>query len=183
MNNENHPTSPVVWPNHVRSAYDNLLELEQKFGKLCDAEDYSEAVALLPELAYMEHNVWVAWAECTQDINPGLMEEVKRKDPMKLPPKTRRHLEKHLYPHSMELFDNDMPCEPKKFADYVQDKDYKGLVDYMRKTPFKELEDEVLRAGFSTVGRYSGLSVFMGHVMCQVMTNTRPALSGMEGGK
>ncbi len=68
----------------------------------------------------------------------------------------------------MELFNDDV-IQGSFFKDYIERKDYKGAVDYMRNTPFVTVNAEVLRAGYSVIGRNDGLNQYIDHVMRQVI--------------
>ncbi len=86
-----------IWPNHVRTAYELFKEKDKELSELLEEDDYESIEERLVYLEILEHRTWLAWGECTRDINPTLLADVQREYPKCLTPSTKRYLEKYLY--------------------------------------------------------------------------------------
>lgn len=60
----------------VRPVYEKLVQLRDEFTK-ADVTDPEEALETIARLEAAEHNVLVAWAQSTRDINPGMLGDVE----------------------------------------------------------------------------------------------------------
>jgi len=63
----------AIWPNHVKKPYENLLYATQQ---ILTSNDREEILAAIAKIESLEKGVMIAWAECTTDRNPGLMDNV-----------------------------------------------------------------------------------------------------------
>lgn len=85
------------WQETVAPRYEALKEAEQQFQEMdLTALSDMDITLHLVGLAALEHGVILAWAEVTQDINPGWLEEVKNNRKLTLFPAMRETLEKIL---------------------------------------------------------------------------------------
>jgi hypothetical protein len=76
------------WPGHVKTAYSAFKNEREQFNVLMETLPSNAIVkASLKKLEAVEHQVWVAWAECTTDVNPGMLAELERTKPKALYPK------------------------------------------------------------------------------------------------
>lgn len=78
---------------HVEAAYEELIDAESMFYAAYNAEDMERAEDIWPVLEYLEHDVWVAFAECTITANPELIFEVAAEAPRPLCLSMREFLE------------------------------------------------------------------------------------------
>ena len=76
-------TPKISWP-HILEAYEKLVQAEERFLATDLNTPPSTILKMLKDLEEIEHNVWIAWAECTSGINPNLADDLKRQYPVKV---------------------------------------------------------------------------------------------------
>lgn len=79
----------------VRPVYEKLVQLRDDFVKE-EVHDPEEALETIARLEAAEHNVLVAWAKSTRDINPTMLGDVEA-GRMKWYPALNEYLDRVLY--------------------------------------------------------------------------------------
>jgi len=71
-----------------------------------------------------------------------------------------------------ELLGADFPEVPPQFADYMRRNDKAGAARYLRKLARHELQEQVLRAGYSTISeKCHGRGAVIAHIINQMIDN------------
>lgn len=71
----------------------------------------------------------------------------------------------------MDLFSETDVQSSRKFQDHLAVGDTKGAINYLYGIPIDDGVEEVLRAGFNTIGPINGKNEFINHVAEQIVKN------------
>jgi hypothetical protein len=85
----------MSWRDAITQACEPLIQKQKAFTATDFKDvDETEAETLLNELESLEHDVMLAWAYSTQDMNPTMIKDVER-GRMKLTISKKRYIEDH----------------------------------------------------------------------------------------
>lgn len=73
------PDAVKPFPMHIKPAFERLMEAQREWKKMdLGVMSKEDILSKLEMMETLERNVMVAYAECTKDINPGLLSDVER---------------------------------------------------------------------------------------------------------